>query len=60
MKLQLTDEMIATKDLGKNFSEEEDIQLRRSYLYIAKDPKVGTNQKMSTLYERVRDYLTKV
>lgn len=41
------------KGKSKNFSEEEEMQLCRSYLAVVKDAKIGTNQNSNTFWERI-------
>jgi No apical meristem-associated C-terminal domain len=43
----------ASRSKGKNFTEEEEMQLCRSYLYVGKDSINGTSQKSTTFWERL-------
>lgn len=45
-----------SREKGKNFTVEEELQLCRSFLAISKDSSKGTNQSADTFHERVRKH----
>lgn len=41
---------------GKNFADEEEVQLCRSYLHVGKGATTGTGQASSALWERATQH----